>query len=195
MPSETKIVAVHESGHAVAYWALRAPPFTAIRLWFDEDGEPRGGVSVPPMRCHPLIKAICCLAGPVAEARLTGVDTFKQPGSVTDIEMAAEALQRLPAARQRRRCRLRVPHLCPGCPQLVGDRTAGAGIDRSPRADLRRGRRGSAEVMRRITPSTGGQSGYARHQTCKRMLCALAKLIRPRPSPIRVWHRPLIWAV
>jgi hypothetical protein len=58
------------------------------------------------MRCHPFIKAICCLAGPVAEARLTGVDIFKQPGSVTDIEMAAKALQRLPSPRQRR-CRLR----------------------------------------------------------------------------------------
>jgi hypothetical protein len=93
MTPQDQIVACHECGHAVSYihfgWR-----FGRIRL-YEKDGEILGAVSSPAGTYDPMARAICCLAGPLSEERLTGVPWGEQPGSRIDIQMAREALARL----------------------------------------------------------------------------------------------------
>ena len=88
------ITAHHESSHATAYlhfgWR-----FGNIRIYQTDDGEVLGGVTAPAGKYDPMAKAICCLAGPVAEHKLTGISLEEQPGAYIDIEMAREALSRV----------------------------------------------------------------------------------------------------
>jgi hypothetical protein len=90
------VVAFHEAGHALAYchfgWR-----FKAVRLIDAADGGLRGGLKAPAGNYSLLGKAICALAGPVAEEWLTGVAIHEQPGSRTDIMMALNALARVTA--------------------------------------------------------------------------------------------------
>jgi hypothetical protein len=85
-------VCTHEAGHCIAYLAL-GMKFTAVRIYCDEYGEILGQVRAPAGRRDALKYATACLAGPLAEHRLTGViDAEAWSG---DTRMAADAIKRL----------------------------------------------------------------------------------------------------
>jgi hypothetical protein len=80
--------AYHEVGHVIGYlhfgWR-----FGQVRIWQAESGSVRGTVTSPAGRY-----TIICMAGPIADEVLTGVD-LEEPGSHGDIRMAREALARV----------------------------------------------------------------------------------------------------
>jgi hypothetical protein len=94
MASELEIVSIHEAAHAVAYLHFGLK-FSLVKIYpSPTTGNLLGSVGSPAGTYKGFERAVICMSGPVAEAKLTGVDVFNQPGSVTDLEMAAEALSR-----------------------------------------------------------------------------------------------------
>jgi hypothetical protein len=83
-------VAIHEAGHAAGYihFGKRCGD---VRLLATDGG---GGVESPGGRYNPTQYATWCLAGPMAEQRLTGIPISEQTGSRIDICMALNALNR-----------------------------------------------------------------------------------------------------
>jgi hypothetical protein len=86
--------AVHESGHAVAYLHF-GWQFTNIRIYEDDDGQIKGSVLSPSGTYDVFARAVCCLAGPIAEERATGVSLEEQAASDIDKMMARDALARV----------------------------------------------------------------------------------------------------
>ena len=91
-----QITAVHESGHIAGYLRFNWR-FGRVRIWETDDGEVKGSVNSPAGKYDPFPRAICCMAGPVAEEVLTGVPLEEQT-SYRDINMAREALARIELA-------------------------------------------------------------------------------------------------
>jgi hypothetical protein len=85
------ITATHEISHAVAYLRF-SWRFGTVKIWIADSGEVLGKVTSAAVDRDPFARAITCLAGPVAEAKLTGIAVADQPGSRTDLEMARAAL-------------------------------------------------------------------------------------------------------
>lgn len=83
----------HEAGHACSYLFFRWR-FQTVEVEQDDEGHVRGTVRILAGRYDPLQRAIACLAGPLAEEKLTGVAWHKQPLSQTDLRMAQDDLQR-----------------------------------------------------------------------------------------------------
>jgi hypothetical protein len=88
------VSAFHEAGHVCGYLKL-GWKFGTVKIWADGDGEVRGSVTSPAGRYDPFGKAICAVAGPVAEEHLTSVAVHDQPTSRTDLEMCRAALARV----------------------------------------------------------------------------------------------------
>jgi hypothetical protein len=87
--------AVHESAHCAAYFRFNWK-FSSVCI-YEADGEVCGSVDIPPGRYNPTARAIACLSGPLAEARLTGVafaELARNASCCTDVEMARTALAR-----------------------------------------------------------------------------------------------------
>jgi hypothetical protein len=87
------INAHHECGHCVGYLHFRWR-FKSVRIWQDRDGQVFGGVLSPAGNYDVVKRAIICMAGPIAEEKLTGVAPEDQTDSAADIAMAREALAR-----------------------------------------------------------------------------------------------------
>jgi hypothetical protein len=85
------ITAHHECGHCVGYLHFRWR-FNSVRIWQDRDGQVFGSVLSPAGNYDDVKRAIICMAGPVAEEKLTGVAPEDQADSAVDIAMAREAL-------------------------------------------------------------------------------------------------------
>jgi hypothetical protein len=89
------ITATHESAHALARlrfgWSFRS-----VKIWSDASGDVLGSVTYPADNNEDAFAiAIVCLAGPVAESRLTGIAIHDQPGSAEDLRMARAALAQI----------------------------------------------------------------------------------------------------
>jgi hypothetical protein len=86
------VTAVHESGHICSYlfYGLR---FGHARIFLE--GNKVLGRVFAPLPADPIERAVCYLAGPCAEEKLTGVSWTSQPNSASDREMAQAALDRL----------------------------------------------------------------------------------------------------
>ena len=69
--------------------------FGQVRLSQSDDGHVTGAVTSPSGRYDCTAYGIICLAGPLAEEKLTGVDVSEQTGSYVDIVMARDALSRV----------------------------------------------------------------------------------------------------
>jgi hypothetical protein len=84
----------HECGHVAGYlhfcWR-----FGGVKIWRDDNGQICGSVVSPAANYNCFARAICCMAGPVAEELLTGVPIAEQTASAGDIAMAKEALARV----------------------------------------------------------------------------------------------------
>jgi hypothetical protein len=87
------ITATHEAGHCSAYFHFNWR-FRRVRIW-PENGQVRGSGLSPDGRYNCFERGIMCLAGPIAELKLTGVGLEQQTGSWRDIEMAKEALSKV----------------------------------------------------------------------------------------------------
>jgi hypothetical protein len=81
--------AYHEAGHAVARIACGSP---VRRVFIAEDGS--GGTAYLSQRSRPRppVDAICCLAGPIAEAQRRGLPHWEVLEDTTDLRMARAAL-------------------------------------------------------------------------------------------------------
>ena len=84
------VTAYHESGHCIGYlhygWK-----FGGVRI-SKVNGRTNGALRSLRGTYDLIGRAVCCMAGPVAEAAITGVNWREQDGSHTDIAMAREAL-------------------------------------------------------------------------------------------------------
>jgi hypothetical protein len=84
------ITAYHESGHCIGYlhygWK-----FGGVRIC-EETGIAKGSVRSLAGTYDLIGRAVCCMAGPIAEAAITGIPWRDQPASWKDVKMAREAL-------------------------------------------------------------------------------------------------------
>jgi hypothetical protein len=107
--------AVHESGHivALAHWGFR---FKSVWLWRGRSGKVDGRVVQPDISHERdrLACAICCLAGPMATWRLTGVPPEKQDGAGDDLDKCREQLSKV-----RFRERLGIDSITPFTTELI----------------------------------------------------------------------------
>jgi hypothetical protein len=88
------VTAYHESGHIAGYLHF-GWKFGPVKIYQAADGRIKGFVTSPAGTYDPFGRAICCLAGPLAEAKLTGIGLAEQPDSYVDVTMAREALRRI----------------------------------------------------------------------------------------------------
>lgn len=88
--------AVHECGHILSMlrWGF---PFKTVKLWRSEKtGKVDGQVQQPGIKPPDhLACAICCLSGPIATQKLTGVSPEQQSGAWDDLAKAREMLSRV----------------------------------------------------------------------------------------------------
>jgi hypothetical protein len=94
MHDDWAITSWHECGHVAGYLHFRWR-FGGVKIWQDDNGQICGSVLSPAANYNCFARAICCMAGPVAEQLLTGVPIAEQTASDGDIRMAKQALARV----------------------------------------------------------------------------------------------------
>ena len=90
-----RVASYHEASHAILFLAF-SYRFTSIEIYQSETGSVVGSVQSPAGNYNPTAYACCCLAGPIGEARYTGIalNEIAKGSGETDFHNAARALGR-----------------------------------------------------------------------------------------------------